>query len=119
VTSLTRERRMFPRVALQAPVFARSMSRTPQLAHGATFDGRLLNASRGGVAFAAEEPVAPGELVELAVRLPDGDAVLERYGRVVGCDPHPEHGLVVRCQFVEPTRDESWISALTASTPAA
>jgi hypothetical protein len=108
---------MFPRVALQAPVFARSMARTPGLAHGATFDGRLLNASRGGVAFAAHAPVEPGELVELAVRLPDGEAVLERYGRVVGCDDHPEHTIVVRCQFVEPTRDEGWISALTASHP--
>src|SRR4051812_14275470 len=103
---------MFPRVALQAPVFARSMSRTPGLAHGATFDGRLLNASRGGLAFAASEPVAPGELVELAVRLPDGEAVLERYGRVIGCEAHAEHELVVRCQFVEPTRDETWMSAL-------
>ena len=108
---------MFPRVALQAPVFARSMARTPGLAHGATFDGRLLNASRGGVAFASDEPVAPGELVELAVRLPDGEPVLERYGRVVGCDDHPEHTIVVRCQFVEPTRDEAWISALTATHP--
>jgi hypothetical protein len=88
------------------------MSRTPGLAHGETFDGRLLNASRGGLAFAASEPVAPGELVELAVRSAEGEAVLERYGRVIGCDPHPDYELVVRCQFVEPTRDEAWMSAL-------
>ena len=90
------------------------MTRTPGLAAGATLDGVLLNASRGGVAFASAEAVAAGELVELAVRDPDGAAVLERYGRVIGCDAHPEHGLVVRCAFVEPTRDQAWIEGVSA-----
>jgi hypothetical protein len=112
-----RERRMFPRVAVQAPIFARPMSRTAGLAAGETLDGVLLDASRGGIAFASDEPVATGELVELAVREPDGTALLERYGRVVGCDAHPEHTLVVRCAFVEPTRDQSWIEAIVTRPP--
>ena len=81
-----RERRLFPRVDVSAPIFARPLSRDPQLARGDAIGGALLNASRGGVAFACPEAVSPGDLVELAVRTGDGSAVLERYGRVVACD---------------------------------
>ncbi len=108
---------MFPRVAVQAPLFARPMSRTPGLAAGSTLDGMLLDASRGGVAFAAPGPVEAGGLVEVAVRDAAGPAVLERYGRVVGCDERAETGVVVRCAFVEPTRDQAWIEAVAPPAP--
>jgi hypothetical protein len=108
---------MFPRVAVQAPLFARPMSRTPGLAAGSILDGMLLDASRGGVAFASPEPVETGELVELAVRDAAGTAVLERYGRVVACDEEVADGVVVRCAFVEPTRDQAWIEAIAAGEP--
>jgi PilZ domain len=108
---------MFPRVAVQAPLFARPMSRTPGLAAGSTLDGMLIDASRGGVAFASPEPVEAGELVELAVRDASGTAVLERYGRVVGCDEREPDGVVVRCAFVEPTRDQAWIEAIGRQEP--
>ena len=79
----------------------------------------LLNASRGGIAFSCPETVSTGDLVELAVRTGDGSAVLERYGRVVACDRLADES-VVRCSFVEPTRDMTWIDALLgeASDPA-
>jgi hypothetical protein len=110
---------MFPRVAVQAPLFARPMSRTPGLAAGSTLDGMLIDASRGGVAFASPEPVETGELVELAVRDAAGIAVLERYGRVVACDEEAADGIVVRCAFVEPTRDQAWIDAIGGDRPPA
>ena len=106
-----RERRLFPRVDVSAPIFARPLSRDPQLARGDALSGVLLNASRGGVAFACPTPVSTGDLVELAVRTGDGSAVLERYGRVVACDQLADE-TVVRCSFVEPTRDMTWIDAL-------
>jgi len=110
---------MFPRVALQAPVFARPVSRDPALAAGATLDGMLLDASRGGVAFEVPTQVTRGELVELVVRDGGGEALLERYARVVACEPHPDNQYLLRCAFVEPTRDEAWIAALSGQVSAA
>lgn len=114
-----RERRLFPRVDVSAPIFARPLSRDPQLARGDAIGGVLLNASRGGIAFACPEAVSPGDLVELAVRTGDGSPVLERYGRVVACERVADE-TVVRCSFVEPTRDLTWVDALLgeASDPA-
>ena len=103
---------MFPRVAVQAPVFARPVSRDPALAAGSTLDGMLLDASRGGVAFEVRTEVARGELVEVVVRAEAGEPLLERYARVVACEPHPDNEFLLRCSFVEPTRDEAWIEAL-------
>ena len=110
-----RERRLFPRVDVSAPIFARPLARDPHLARGDAIGGALLNASRGGVAFVCPEAVSPGDLVELAVRTGDGSAVLERYGRVVACDRLAAE-TVVRCSFVEPTRDMTWIDALLGET---
>ncbi len=110
---------MFPRVAVQAPVFARPVSRDPALSSGATLDGMLLDASRGGVAFEAPSEVARGELVEVVVRAESGDALLERYARVIACEPHPDNEFLLRCAFVEPTRDEAWIAALSGQASAA
>jgi hypothetical protein len=105
---------MFPRVALQAPVFARPVSRDPSLAAGATLDGMLLDASRGGVAFEVRAEVARGDLVELVVRAENGEPLLERYARVISCEPHPDNEFLLRCAFVEPTRDGAWMTALSA-----
>ena len=112
------DRRRYPRVEVSAPVFARRAGGETPLARGTAVTGSLLNASRGGVAFLADEAVEPGELVQLSIRTEDGSAVLDRYARVVGCDADPEHGLVARCAFIEPTAALDWIGAL-ALGPAA
>ncbi len=112
------DRRRFPRVEVSAPLFARRAGGESALARGAAVTGSLLNASRGGVAFLADEPVAPGELVALSIRTEDGSAVLERYARVIGCDAETEHGLVVRCAFIEPTAGLDWVGALAVGRTA-
>jgi hypothetical protein len=114
---MERERRRFPRVEVSAPVAARVLSRDPALARGATVSGSLLNASRGGVAFAADEDVEPGETVELAVRTADGAAPLQRRARVVGCERDIAHGRVVRCVFEEPTDSLDWVAELRVEPP--
>jgi hypothetical protein len=106
------ERRRFPRVEASAPVFARSLSRDPALARGAALLGSLIDASRGGVAFACDQPVEIGDLVQLDVRNEDGRAVLERFGRVVACNEDLAYGHVVRCAFVEPTATLDWVGDL-------
>jgi hypothetical protein len=106
------ERRRFPRVEAWAPVFARPLSRDPGLARGAALIGSLLDASRGGVAFACDGPVELGDLVQLDVRNQGGRSVLERYGRVVDCAADVAHGHVVRCSFVEPTSTLDWVGEL-------
>jgi hypothetical protein len=108
------ERRLFPRVAVKAPVFARRISQDRALAGGAELDGMLLDASRGGVAFEARQRVSRGELVELAVVDRNG-AGLRTFARVIACEPHPDNEFLVRCAFVEPTPDASWIASLQAS----
>ena len=88
------ERRRFPRVEASAPLFARPLSRDPALARGTSLVGSLIDASRGGVAFACDEAVEVGDLVQLDVRNEDGRAVLERFGRVVACAEDLAHGHV-------------------------
>lgn len=106
------ERRRFPRVEASAPLFARPLSRDPALARGTSVVGSLIDASRGGVAFACDEAVEVGDLVQLDVRNEDGRAVLERFGRVVACAEDIAHGHVVRCAFVEPTATLDWVGEL-------
>ncbi len=111
------ERRRFPRVEVSAPVAARLLSRDAALASGATITGSLLNVSRGGVAFAADEHVESGETVELAVRTADGAAPLQRRARVVACEQDIAHGRVVRCVFDEPTASLDWVAGLRVEPP--
>jgi hypothetical protein len=107
----TAERRQHARVTAHAPHFVRGITRSEGLRGG--IEGTLLNASRGGVAFATTQPVRSGDLVELTVRPPAGEPCLHgMYARVVGTAAHPEYDLVVRCEFVEPTASEEWLSGL-------
>ena len=107
-----RERRLFPRVDVSAPIFARPLARNPHLARGDAIGGALLNASRGGVAFVCPEAVSPGDLVELAVRT--GDEVPRSWSATAASSraTGAPRETVVRCSFVEPTRDMTWIDAL-------
>jgi hypothetical protein len=112
------ERRVYPRVTAQAPLFFQALTRSAALADGAPLRGRLLNASRGGVAFATDKPVVAGDLVEVSVEGADGESCLRRrYARVVATAPHPEHDLIVRCEFAEPTVSDAWLASLGTVTP--
>ena len=111
------ERRRFPRVEVRAPVAARDVTRDGGLAGGATVSGSLLNASRGGVAFAADDVVDPVAAVELVVRTADGTRALQRRARVIACTQDIAHGLVIRCVFDEATESLDWVAALVVEPP--
>jgi hypothetical protein len=111
----TSERRMYPRVTVEAPLFFRALTRSASLADGNPLRGRLLNASRGGVCFATDRPVVSGDLVELSVEGPDGESFLRRrYARVVATAPDTTHDLIVRCEFAEPTVSDAWLTSLAS-----
>jgi hypothetical protein len=113
------ERRRFARVRVRAPLFARVVSRSLALSAGGVVDGVLIDASRGGVAFAAHDPLAIDDVVEISVERPDRSGVLAHVrARVVAVEPGAADDLVVRCEFTEPTNDEHWISQLLAAAPA-
>src|SRR4051812_7917295 len=97
------ERRRFPRVRVPAPVFARVDSRSVALSAGGVVDGVLVDASRGGVAFAAYDPLRVGDVVEISVERPDRTGLLARVdARVVEVDASAADEVVVRCAFAEP-----------------
>jgi hypothetical protein len=109
------ERRAYPRVTAQAPLFFQALTRSAALAQGAPLRGRLLNASRGGVCFATDRPVVAGDLVEVSVEGPDGESCLHRrYARIVGTAPSSEHDLIVHCEFAEPTVSDAWLHSLAS-----
>ena len=106
------ERRAYPRVRAEAPLFLRSMTRSAGLREGA-LEGRLIDASRGGVAFASTRPVRPGDIIEVRIDTPAGDPCLTGvYARIVGTRPHPDHDLIVQCQFTDPLQSDSWLAHL-------
>jgi PilZ domain len=106
------DRRAYPRVRAEAPLSLRSMTRSQGLQDGAV-EGRLLDASRGGVAFASSQPVRPGDIIEVRIDTPAGDPCLTGvYARIVATRPHPEHDLIVQCQFTDPLESDSWLANL-------
>jgi succinyl-diaminopimelate desuccinylase len=106
------DRRAYPRVRAEAPLFLRTMTRSAGLREGPLV-GRLIDASRGGVAFASNQPVRPGDIIEVQIDTPAGDPCLSGvYARIVATRPHPEHDLVVHCQFTDPLGSDSWLSNL-------
>jgi PilZ domain len=112
------ERRRYPRVRVRAPMFARVRPQSRALGAGGVVDGRLLDVSRGGVAFLAEETLTVGDVVELAVEREDRVGILAHVdARVVGVDQRREDACVVRCAFAEPTADEHWIERLIEAAP--
>src|SRR3954454_6532789 len=99
------ERRRFPRVRVRAPLFARVLTHSDALSRGGIVDGVLVDASRGGVAFAARDQLAVGEAVEISVERVDRTGVLARVdARVVGIEEGPADDVIVRCAFAEPTK---------------
>jgi hypothetical protein len=111
-TEPTTDRRAYPRVRAEAPLFLRSMTRSAGLREGA-LEGRLIDASRGGVAFASTRPVRPGDIIEVRIDTPAGDPCLTGvYARIVATRPHPEHDLIVQCQFTDPLESDSWLANL-------
>jgi hypothetical protein len=107
--SATEERRAFPRVRARAPMFVAAITRSERL-RGDGIEGQLVDASRGGLSFAARAVLARGDLVEISVSAPDGTASLDGvYGQVVGTSEHPEHGAVVHLAFTTPTADDGWL----------
>jgi hypothetical protein len=113
------ERRRYPRVRVRAPLFARVRPRSRALGAGGVVDGRLLDVSRGGLAFRAEDPLTVGDEIELAVEREDRVGILAHVdARVVGVEMDDGEECVVRCAFAEPTADERWIERLIQSVPA-
>ena len=107
------ERRRYPRVRVRAPLFARVLPQSEALGAAGVVDGVLLDASRGGVALAAHDPLAVGDLVELSVERRDRAGVVAHVdARVVAVEDDPTHDVVVRCAFAEPSADELWIERL-------
>jgi succinyl-diaminopimelate desuccinylase len=106
------DRRAYPRVRAEAPLFLRSMTQSAGLQAGAV-EGRLIDASRGGVAFASSQPVRPGDIIEVQIDTPSGDPCLSGvYARIVATRPHPEHDLIVHCEFTDPLESDSWLANL-------
>jgi hypothetical protein len=106
------DRRAYPRVRAEAPLFLRSMTRSAGLKAG-PLEGRLIDASRGGVAFASSEPVRPGDIIEVRIDTPAGDPCLTGvYARIVATRPHPEHDQIVQCEFTDPLASDSWLANL-------
>jgi hypothetical protein len=113
------ERRRYPRVRVRAPLFARVRPQSRALGAGGVVDGRLIDVSRGGIAFLAEEELTVGDVIELAVEREDRVGILAHVdARVVGVQPDGDDECVVRCAFAEPTADEHWIERLIESAPA-
>jgi hypothetical protein len=112
------DRRRYPRVRVRAPLFARVLPRSDALGAGGVVDGLLIDASRGGVAFAAHDPLAVGDVVEISVERRDRVGVLAHVdARVVAVEPGADHDVVVRCAFADPTADEIWIERLLQAVP--
>ena len=110
------ERRSFARVRIQAPVYFRALTRSELLREGAEIEGELLDAGRGGVAFRTQvEGLRTGDVIDLAVESFAGERVLSAtFARVVNVETEGDVE-VVSCSFVVPTRDHTWIVALTGA----
>jgi stage V sporulation protein SpoVS len=112
------ERRRFPRVRVRAPLFARVRPKSQALGAGGVVDGRLLDVSRGGLAFTAVDPLTVGDIVELAVERQDRVGILAHVdARVVGVQQDTGEDVIVRCAFAEPVADEHWIERIIESVP--
>ena len=114
------DRRRHPRVHVRAPMFARARPQSQALGAGGIVDGRLLDVSRGGLAFVAEDPLTVGDVVDHAVERQDRVGILaaEFDATVVGIEQDAGDACVVRCAFAEPTADEHWIERLIEAAPA-
>lgn len=53
-------------------------------------DPRAVNLSASGIAFGAERPYAPGQMLEIKLALLPNLAGMVAYGRVVYCQDHPD-----------------------------
>src|SRR5262249_4965042 len=104
-----RERRTAPRVIASRPTEVAARDAQPR-----TVWGRLIDASAGGIAFISEDPVQPGELLELSVTALDGSRHLEGVvAQVVGTRvQYGDH--VAHCAFVGQGPPESWPGSLAA-----
>ena len=104
---------------MRAPLFARVRPQSRALGAGGVVDGRLIDVSRGGLAFLAEEELAVGDVIELAVERGDRVGILAHVdAKVVGVQQDGEAECVVRCAFAEPTADAHWIERLIEAAPA-
>lgn len=104
---------------MRAPLFARVRPQSRALGAGGVVDGRLLDVSRGGLAFLAEEELAVGDVIELAVERGDRVGILAHVdAKVVGVQADGDDECVVRCAFAEPTADAHWIERLIEAAPA-
>ncbi len=59
------------------------------------------NISRGGLLFQHPTPIAPGAIVDLAVRVPSLTGTIDVKGKVVRCDRGSGSGYQVAVNFVD------------------
>jgi hypothetical protein len=104
------ERRREPRILAQAPLEVSAL--VPSAEPRRTVWGRLLDASRGGLAFATEDEVEPGELLEISVARLDGEACLSKVEVQVVASHLWEGDVVAHCQFVSGPQAEAWLETL-------
>ena len=107
------ERRREHRVVATAPLEV--SARGPSVEVRRVLFGRLVNASRGGIAFITEDDVEQGELFEVAINSLDGEPCLANvHVQVVGT--HDEEGdHVAHCAFVAPRHSDEWLLALNGA----
>jgi ribosomal protein S12 len=108
--STVSERRREPRVLAQNPLEV--SARVPSNAIRRVLFGRLVNASRGGIAFISEDDVEIGELFEVAISGLDGRTCLQSVHVQVVAKHAEEGDHVAHCAFVSPVGSDDWLAAL-------
>ena len=81
-------RRQFERFSLRPMYTAVSVQRRGA-EHGSRLDGHAYDIGEGGVNFELDEPVMPGESVDIEIELPGCGRRIKAIGEVVRCEDDP------------------------------
>ncbi len=81
-------RRQFERFSLRPMYTAVSVQRRGA-EHGSRLDGHAYDIGEGGVNFELDEPVLPGESVDIEIELPGCARRIKASGEVVRCEDDP------------------------------
>lgn len=81
-------RRRFERFSLR-PMYTAVSVRRRGAEHGSRLDGHAYDIGEGGVNFELDEPVLPGESVDIEIELPGCDRRIKASGEVVRCEDDP------------------------------
>ncbi len=108
------DRRRHRRVEVFAPILGGRLGLELPARRGVPIAGRLVNACQGGVAFVSSETLRSGDLIELVVQSDEGGTLLQKHVRVMGCVEDALHRRIVRCAFLEPLHDLTWLERLVA-----